>query len=75
MFVGDLPSFLRTTPTKERVCLTNRVVRTRTLRGHAYARLRQINVRGEPRQLQLARPSTRLVAVWPSPLLTNLVFL
>ena len=35
--------------------------------GHAYAWLRQINVRGEPHQLILVGPSTRLVAVWPSP--------
>ncbi len=31
--------------------------------GHAYARLRQINVRGEPHQLILVGPSTRLAVV------------
>ena len=39
------------------------VLRNEGYSGHAYAWLRQTNVRGEPRQLQLARPSTRLWAV------------
>jgi len=46
--------------------------RKHTCSGHAYAKLRQINVRGAPhRRKNPVRPSTRLVAVWPSPHFVN----